>query len=333
MTNCATHLPRSISVVFTAIVIIAATVLGESGADKASESTTSQGANRELLMSVSVTDEKGRIAAKLSKDRFTVLDGKTPLEISSFEEKDAPYSVGFLIDTSGSMLQARKLLFTAVQENILSLITRSHDANEYFMLAFGPQPQLLMDWTRDVNRAVETLKNLALTKPQGATPFYDACYFAIEKLNQRSNPRRVLILITDAQDNDSRRSYPDLREFLKKSNITIYAIFTADPTVDTFAGFGREIIEEMTSVSGGERFVPNGNAKISEAFALIGQEMRHQYLIGFNPAVFDGKWHSIKVKVKPIEVPDPSGPGKAPKQIKLSARTRQGFYVPKELPK
>jgi VWFA-related protein len=320
-------------VVFTAIVIIAATVLGESSADKASEPTTSQGANRELLMSVSVTDEKGRIAAKLSKDRFTVLDGKTPLEISSFEEKDAPYSVGFLIDTSGSMLQARKLLFTAVQDNILSLITRSHEANEYFMLAFGPQPQLLMDWTRDMNRAVETLKSLALAKAQGATAFYDACYFAIEKLNQRSNPRRVLILITDALDNSSRHSYRELREFLKQSNIIVYAIFTADPVVDSLAGYGREVIEQVTSISGGERFVPDSNAKINEAFALIGQDMRHQYLIGFNPAAFDGKWHSIKIKVKPIEVPDPSGPGKAPKQIKLFAHTRQGFYVPKALAK
>lgn len=205
-------------------------------------------------MPVSVTDEDGRIAAKLSKDHFTVLDGKTPREIDSFEEKDAPYSVGFLIDISPSMVQARKHLYASLGENIARFITRGHNANEYFILAFGSSTQILMDWTRDVNSAVSALGNLPVDRPRIGTAFYDACYQAIDKVNQRSGPRRALILVTDAADNSSRHSYGELREWLKQSQVTLYVIFAADPLVDSLSGYAREVANQLTTISGGVRF-------------------------------------------------------------------------------
>ena len=95
------------------------------------------------------------------------------------------------------------------------------------------------------------------------------------------------------------------------------------------AGLGEGVLIELTSMSGGAAFATNDELKLSQVFDSIALEMQHQYIIGFNPASLDGKWHSIRIKVKPIEVPDSSRPDKPHKQISLSARTRQVFYASK----
>lgn len=321
--------PRLSFLSFAAFSIIALTAPCRSKGQDSPAPLASHNANSgQILLSVSVTDKHGQVPAKLSKDDFTLLDGKSPQQISFFEERDAPYSIGFLFDTSGSMLRQSKQMRSFPRDDILQFVTRSHKANEYFFVTFGERLELLMDWTRDVSTIGDALDKLARVRPKGPTVLYDACYFGIEKLRYRSNPRRALILLTDGQDNVSKHSYEKLRELLKQSEVVIYGLDRGDPS-DPLAGFGEEVLGELTSMSGGAVFVTNDELKLNQVFDSIALEMHHQYIIGFNPASLDGKWHSIKIKVKPIEVPDSSRPDKLHKQISLSARTRQVFYAPK----
>lgn len=295
--------------------------------------TASQNANTgEIRLSVSVRDETGRVVANLSKDAFTVLDGKSLQQINFFEERNEPYSIGFLLDASGSMLNADKHLFTLIRDNILRFLALSNKANEYFFLTFAGRPQLLLEWTRDVGTADDALDKLALGRPKGPTALFDACYLGIEKLRSRPNPRRALILLTDGQDNVSNSTNTALGESVKQSDVVIYAVYKADLMIGTLAGYGKAILRELTSISGGAFFAPVTKAELTQAFDSIAAEMQHQYIIGFNPASLDGKWHSIKVKVAPIETQkDTSKPTKPRRPITLSARTRPGFYAPKSL--
>ena len=321
-TTCSRLLP------ITACAIIALTAASKSKAQDSPASLTSQGAGSGLIiLSVSVTDDHGRIVTKLSKDRFTLVDDKSPQEIKSFEETDVPFSIGFLLDTSGSMQQPNNDLLAVLKDKILRFITQSHKANEYFVLTFGKNLQLLTDWTRDISVVGDVLDKLAANRPQGPTSLYDACYQAIEKVRAGSNPRRALILVTDGQDNVSHHTYQAVRELLKQSDVLIYAVFKADLVDDFLAGYGREVLKELTSISGGAGFVPYNKAGIGQVFDSIASEMQHQYLIGFSPTRLDRKWHAIKIKVTPLEVPNLSNPNKPRKRISLSARTRQGFYA------
>lgn len=315
---------------FAAFSIIALTAPCGSEGQESPVSSTSQSANSgQIRLYVSVTDEHNRVAANFAKDDFTILDGKAIQQINSFEERNEPYSIGFLIDTSGSMLKPDKdLSALLLKDNILRFMAQSHKANEYFLLTFAGRPQLLMEWTRDIGTAADALNKLALEAPKGPTAFFDACYLGIEKLRRRSHPRAALIMLTDAQDNESKHTYGELRELLKQSDVVIYALYKADPTTEPLVGGGRKSLRELTAISGGVAFAPNNKAAMDKIFDLIALEMQHQYVIGFNPASLDGKWHSIRIKVKPIDIPDSSRPDKPPKQIRISARTREVFYGP-----
>ena len=57
-------------------------------------------------------------------------------------------------------------------------------------------------------------------------------------------------------------------------------------------------LRRVARESGGERYRLQGYGELSDAFARIADEPHHQYLLGFVPAVFDGKRHEIEVRVK-----------------------------------
>jgi Ca-activated chloride channel family protein len=276
-------------------------------------------------MSVSVRDAQGRVAGKLSKHSFTVLDGKSPQEITFFEERNVPYSIGFLLDTSGSMSKDDRGQISLLRENVLRFMALGHKDNEYFLMTFADRVQILMEWTRDVDTAGVAFNKLALARPKGPTALFDACYLGVEKLSSRTNPRRALILLTDGQDNFSTRKFSALRELVKQSDVVIYAVYKSDLT-SMLAESRRGDVGELVSISGGAVFAPSSKVEINEAFESIATEMQHQYTIGFNPASLDGKWHSIRIKVTPLEVSDPLRPNRPPVRMSLSARTRQVFY-------
>lgn len=291
-----------------------------------SPSTSSQHRGEEFLMTVTVTDERGRIVGKLAKDRFIVLDGKIPQQLSFFEHKDVALSVGVLLDTSGSMGSLAKGLPGTVRDSLLRFIQGGNRSNEYFILSYASLPQVLTDWTRDESTIREALNNLALGTPKGSTAFYDACYLGIEKLRHGSNSKRVLILITDGSDNSSRLTYKDLREALKQSQAIIYGVFMEDPAIFALSGFGHSVLKEIASISGGAVFSSFYNAEVASALENVASELRHQYTIGYKPTSLDGKWHTLKVKLEPDEIVDASKSGKRVR-IRIKARTRQGYYA------
>lgn len=278
-------------------------------------------------MTVTVTDERGRIVGKLAKDRFIVLDGKIPQQVSFFEHKDVAVSVGVLLDSSGSMGSLAKNLPGTVRDSLLRFIQAGHRSNEYFILSYANLPQIMTDWTRDEATIREALNKLAVGTPKGSTAFYDACYVAIEKLKHGSNTKRVLILVTDGTDNASRHTYKALRDALEQSQAIIYGVHMEDPAIFAISGFGHSVLQEIASISGGLVFSSFHNAEAASAFEMIAEELRHQYAIGFKPTSLDGKWHSLKVKLEPDEIVDVAKPGNRRRMISIKARTRQGYYA------
>ena len=293
-----------------------------------SPSTSSQQSSEQVLMTVTVTDGRNRVIGRLAKDRFIVLDGKIPQQVSFFEEKDVALSVGFLLDFSASMKTKRpvKYRLSAERDGLLRYIQQGHRSNEYFILTFADVAEVVTDWTRDQAILSEALNKLVLRIPKGPTAFYDACYLGIEKLNYASNTKRVLILITDGADNVSRHSYEDLRKTLKQSQAIIYSVFMEDAGLDLFTDLGRGVLREITSNSGGAALSSLDNTAVPGALEMIAEELRHQYTIGFKPTSLDGKWHTLKVKLEPDEIEDASKPGR-PRKVTIKARTRQGYFA------
>jgi Ca-activated chloride channel family protein len=267
-----------------------------------------------VVLSLTVTDPYGRYVSGLKKQAFTVYDEGQEQEVTFFSNTDAPVSIGIIFDVSGSMSgekihRARKAL-----ERFISI---SHPMDEYFLIAFNSRVQLLLDKTRD---GQALLNKLTLVKPGDNTALYDAVYLGIERVTRGTHQRKALLLISDGQDNSSRYSFKEVRNLLKESDVTIYAIGIIDrnDARDPIGIQGQAFLDELASVTGGKSFYPQTNVELDEIFERIAVELRNQYLIGYTPKDFEpnGRWRKVKVKVKP-----PKG------MPRLIVRTREGYYA------
>ncbi|MFN2515605.1 MAG: VWA domain-containing protein [Pyrinomonadaceae bacterium] len=267
-----------------------------------------------ITFTVTVTDTYGRYVSGLGKSAFTVLDEKKPQEITFFSDDDSPVSVGVLFDVSGSMSGDK---VKRSRDALSKFIQTSHNADEYFLIAFNSRAQLLLDKTRDGNAVLD---KLMFVETRNNTALYDACYLGVEKVQRGTHPKRALLLISDGQDNNSRYTFSELRRLLKESDVVLYGIgiLSGGDAGSPLGMEGQGILDELASVSGGKAFFPRSHAEMDDIFEQIALELRHQYSIGYKPAEFtnDGRWHRIKVKVNP-----PRG------LPKLFVRSREGYYA------
>lgn len=267
-----------------------------------------------VTLTLTVTDYFGRYVSGLTKDAFTIWDDNEEQEITYFSDADAPVSLGILFDISGSMSTEK----IAKARNALErFINTSHPNDEYFLIAFNSRAQLLMDRTRD-GEAV--LQKLTLVEPKNNTALYDACYLGVERVTRGVHPKKALLIISDGQDNSSRYNFKEVRRLMKESDVVIYSVgIMSDRDAGSPEGMqGQALLDELSSVTGGKSFYPQTNVELDEIFERIALELRHQYSIGYTPKNFqpDGKWHKVKVKVKP-----PRG------LPRLTVRGREGYYA------
>jgi Ca-activated chloride channel family protein len=250
-----------------------------------------------ITFNITVTDIYGRFVSGLAKNAFAIFDDKSQQEITFFSDEDAPVSVGILFDVSGSMSGEK---VRRARDALAHFIQTSHDRDEYFLIGFNSRAQLLMDRTRDGNAVLD---KLTFVQTKNNTALYDACYLGVERVQRGTHPKRALLLISDGQDNNSRYTFNELRRVLKESDVVLYAIgILGGGDVGSALGMeGQSILDELAGVSGGKAFYPRSGAEMDDIFEQIALELRHQYSIGYRPANFvsDGKWHKIKVTLKP----------------------------------
>ncbi len=267
-----------------------------------------------VTLTLTVTDYYGRYVSGLTKDAFTVIDEGEEQELTFFSDSDAPVSIGILFDVSGSMSGEK---IGKARKALERFINTSHPSDEYFLIAFNSRAQLLLDRTRD-GEAV--LQKLTLVEPKNNTALYDACYLGVERVTRGAHQKKAILIISDGQDNSSRYNFKEVRRMLKESDVSIYSVGIMDGRdAGSMEGMqGQAFLDELSGVTGGKSFYPSTNVELDEIFERIALELRHQYSVGYTPKNFqpDGKWHKVKVKVKP-----PRG------LPRLTVRNREGYYA------
>ncbi|HEY7184812.1 MAG TPA: VWA domain-containing protein, partial [Blastocatellia bacterium] len=184
---------------------------------EASQDNASVKLSTELVsVRVTVTDQSGRAIEGLSKDNFKVYEDKVEQSVSFFNDEDAPASIGIVFDTSNSM-SAGKIM--RAKEALGRFMQTSHEQDEYFLIGFDSTPHLLLDGARDGQAVLNRVNDVY---PKGETALYDAVYLGIEKVSRGVYPKRAIILISDGEDNHSRRGFDDLRRKLQESDVAIY---------------------------------------------------------------------------------------------------------------
>lgn len=280
----------------------------------------------EILLNVTVTNKRGNYIKGLSQTNFALVDEKVEQRISTFSDADMPASVGILLDRSGSMeLAGTKRSF--VREALARFFSQSNVSNEYFLVGFNKQPQLLVDWTHDVKSLLDKLDSLP--PPINGTALFDACYLGLEKVTRGSHRKHALIVISDGQDNVSHFSFMELKRSLQESDALVYAISPPSTESVSIPGGasvlrqeGAGILAELTTISGGMAYVPPDIKQVNGVLERIATELRNQYTIGFKPEISANKekYRRLKVTLK-------SGEKLPPEYKNLTIRSRQGYYA------
>jgi Ca-activated chloride channel family protein len=176
--------------------------------------------------------------------------------------------------------------------------------DEYFLVEFNNRAKITEDFTSDINRLRD---QLAFVPPAGTTALYDAVYLGLSKVKKGRNPKKALLLITDGEDNHSRYSRGDIREFARESDVQIFSI-----------DLGRALISDLSDITGGHSF--RGRVDdLQDICDKIAQELKSQYLIGYasTNTNMDGKYRKVRLKVN-----SPAG------MSKLNVRSKDGYYAP-----
>jgi Ca-activated chloride channel family protein len=264
-----------------------------------------------VFLKVSVTDSLNRYVTGLEKEHFKVYEDKIEQSISYFGQQSAPISVGIILDVSNSMKDNNNL---KKSKNALSRFLESENSDdESFLITFNDKALLAQSFTSNGG----SIQNMAaFQKARGSTALYDAVYMGLDQVKRGKNDKKALIVITDGEDNSSRYSLKEVREFAKEADVQIYGI-----GVQGNIGYGNDALKNIVNITGGRAFFPTNFNDLDYYIDLIHTELRNQYLLGYEPTnkLHDGKWRRISVKLD------------APEGFpKLAIHAREGYYAPKE---
>ncbi len=262
-----------------------------------------------VQLHVTVTDPQGRLITGLPKDDFKVFENDVPQEIKVFRQEDAPVSLGLIIDNSASMKDRRAKVSAAV----LDLIRASNPGDEAFIVNFNEQPQLAQEFTQD---PAQLEAALAKIDSRGQTALRDALALGLEHLKRLGkNDKKVLLVITDGEDNSSSETLTHLSRAASQSGVLIYGIGLLADENERETVRAKRDLDALTTGSGGEVFYPKSLSEVDEIALHVAHDLRNQYTVAYSPlnAMQDGSFRRIKVLV--------ASPADA------VVRTRTGYYA------
>lgn len=181
----------------------------------------------EVIVPVTVTDEKGRFVSDLTEKDFQVFENNKAQSIRYFtRDRSQPVVIGFLLDLSSSSRIHWKNFQAATEELVQNLLTGDQKYSGY-LITYGQTAELAVDTNHDPESIVSKVRKL---KPGGGSALYDAIYLACtsRKLvkGEPIEPRRVIVIIGDGHDNASKHSLEQVVELAQRNLVTVYCIST-----------------------------------------------------------------------------------------------------------
>ena len=166
---------------------------------------------------VAVTDGAGRPLAGLGKENFRVWEDNAQQEIRHFSSEDVPFTIGLILDRSGSM----EPVIDDVYQAALHTIEASREGDEAFVILFNDRIELLQDFTSD-RKALQKAANKV--RARGRTALYDAVYTALRHIQKGRNRKKALMVVTDGADNSSETQFKELLDFARQSEVLVHVI-------------------------------------------------------------------------------------------------------------
>ena len=260
-----------------------------------------------VILPVSVSDKNGKLITDLQQKSFKVFENGVEQPIKLFRHEDVPISLGIIVDNSGSMREKRQ----KVEIASVDLVKASNPHDEVFIVNFNDEAYLDVEFTNDVKKMEE---GIARIDSRGGTAMREAISMSIDYLKEKGkNHKKVLLVVTDGNDNASTIGLERLIDRARQSEVLIFAIGLLDEEERHEAKAAMRALNALARESGGLAFYPKGVGETDAIALQVAHEIRNQYTIAYSPLndVRDGSFRQIKVVV--------NGPGHP------QVRTRTGY--------
>jgi VWFA-related protein len=267
---------------------------------------------RIVVCHVAVIDKTGHLVTNLPKEAFTVFENKVKQEIRRFRREDVPVSLGLVIDNSGSM--RNKL--SQVKAAAVALVEASNREDEVFVVNFNDAAYLDLPPGRDFTNSIPELQQaLAKIDTRGGTAMRDAIQMSIEHLRKAHRDKKVLVVITDGNDNSSVIGLDSLIRNAHQSEVLIYGVGLLNEEEHREAARARRALNDLAEATGGKTFFPKDVEEVGHIAEQVAHDIRNQYTIEYSPsnAAMDGTFRQIRIAVKASGNP--------------TVRTRSGYYA------
>ena len=267
---------------------------------------------------VSVTSA-GQAVQGLKQGDFEIINDDGDREsITTFGGGDLPISAVLLLDSSESM---KGEPLAAALEGVRTFVNRTRSDDETMVAFFSDR---LLTATSFIKDDATLQRALGEVQAAGGTAVNDHLYYALNRLQPRLG-RRVIVLLSDGLDVSSSLDMDGVLARARRSQAMIYWLRLDDASmpkgVPKYSSIWRgiednarqyELLGQAVTESGGRVLKIRQLTEIDDAFRQVIDELRQQYVLGFQPrdARGRGNWRPLKVKVRGDE---------------FAVRTRAGF--------
>jgi Ca-activated chloride channel family protein len=295
-------------------IVVFAAVLAAAGLDAQG---VFRGGTDVVLLNVTVFDQSGRLVPGLDRGDFQVFEDGVLQEISNFARDPQPIALSLLIDSSTSM----EPKLAIAQEAATGFAKRLSKKDVAQIIDFDSQTQILQTFTND-EAALE--RAIRRTRAGGSTSLYNALYVGLDELKRQrfgsieEVRRQAIVLLSDGEDTSSLKTYEDVLDSAKRSEVIVYAINLKDREVGTTTRWNESeyVLRSLTQETGGKSYTVDDANQLPAIYSQIAEELANQYTIGYTSKNVkrDGAWRRINVQVT---------------RGGSTARTKLGYFAPK----
>jgi Ca-activated chloride channel homolog len=213
------------------------------------ETTTFTTTSTEVIVPVTVTDDRGKFVTDLKANDFRILDEGKPQRIEFFSHAEKqPIVVGFLLDISNANKVHWKRFLEAAKDLVWNLLPGDKKYSGY-LITYSNEAEIAVNTTSDPEKITARMDKL---KPGGGAALYDAIYKACVTRNlvkgEPYDPRRIIIVIGDGHNNSGSKTLNEVVEVAQRTQTTIYGISTM---AFGFANEDKENLERLANDTGG----------------------------------------------------------------------------------
>ena len=236
---------------------------------------------------VSVIDRQGKYVVDLQPKDFRIYEDGVEQLITHFSNIDQPFSVVLLMDTSGSTASFLGQMKGAAKSFVEQLRPADTVQPVYFHGEIKPLTAKSINDPNLLSAAIDQISSGPLNM---GTRLYDAVDFALSVLRPVSG-RKAVILFTDGENTWGKATMKSTLHDAEESDVVVYTLQYGDPPAQQY-------LQQLAEKTGGRYFMAADANTIKRSFAEVAEELRRQYVLGYQPNELAPRGQERKIRVK-----------------------------------